>query len=113
MPGAAAIAAAGPVVGAGTGFGVACLVRHGAQAIPLITEGGHIAFAPNDDEQVRILQKLKARFQRVSVERILSGTGLESLYRIQQQFAGCDGAECPLRNWLPEPCKVNRTVGRP
>lgn len=80
------------ILGAGTGFGVACLVRHGAQAIPLVTEGGHIAFAPNDDEQVRILQKLRVRFERVSVERILSGVGLESLYRIQEEFAGCEGA---------------------
>ncbi len=80
------------IIGAGTGFGVACLVRHGTQAIPLITEGGHIAFAPSNDEQVRILQKLRLRFKRVSVERILSGAGLENLYRIQQQFAGCEDA---------------------
>lgn len=80
------------ILGAGTGFGVACLVPHETQATPLITEGGHIAFAPNDDEQVRILQKLKLRFQRVSVERILSGAGLESLYRIQQELAGREGA---------------------
>jgi len=80
------------ILGAGTGFGVACLVRHGAQAIPLITEGGHIAFAPTDDEQVRILQKLRRRFERVSVERILSGAGLESLYQIEQGFAGSEAA---------------------
>jgi glucokinase len=76
------------VIGAGTGFGVACLVRHGTQAIPLITEGGHIAFAPTDDQQIRILQALKLEFKRVSVERILSGAGLESLFRIQQQIEG-------------------------
>jgi len=76
------------VMGAGTGFGVSCLVRHGKLATPLITEGGHIGFAPSDDEQVQILQALRRQFGRVSVERILSGTGLENLYRIQQKVAG-------------------------
>ena len=77
------------ILGAGTGFGVACLVRQGTQAIPLITEGGHIGFAPRDDEQIRILQKLRLQFGHVSVERILSGSGLESLHRIHLDLAGC------------------------
>jgi len=76
------------VVGAGTGFGVSCLVRHGNQPTPLITEGGHIGFAPGDELQVQILQTLQRQFGRVSVERILSGTGLENLYQIQQELVG-------------------------
>ncbi len=76
------------VIGAGTGFGVSCLVRRGIEAIPLITEGGHVGFAPSDDEQIQILQSMQHQFGRVSVERILSGCGLESLYRIQQELAG-------------------------
>jgi glucokinase len=96
------------IVGAGTGLGVACMVRHGAQAIPLITEGGHIAFAPNDAEQIRILRKLRLRFGRVSVERILSGAGLESLYQIEQGFAGSEAtvmsaAELTARAMQGEP----------
>jgi len=76
------------IVGAGTGFGVSCLVRLGNQATPLMTEGGHIGFAPCDDQQMQILQALQRKFGRVSVERILSGKGLENLYRIQQEVAG-------------------------
>lgn len=76
------------IVGAGTGFGVSCLVRHGNQATPLMTEGGHIGFAPGDDQQVQILLALQRQFGHVSVERILSGAGLESLYRIQQSISG-------------------------
>lgn len=76
------------IVGAGTGFGVSCLVRHGGQATPLITEGGHIGFAPGDELQMQLLLALQRQFGRVSVERLLSGAGLENLYRIQQEFLG-------------------------
>ncbi len=76
------------IVGAGTGFGVSCLVGRGIQSTPLNTEGGHIGFAPADELQMRVLVNLQRQFGRVSVERILSGAGLESLYRIQQE----DGA---------------------
>jgi glucokinase len=76
------------IVGAGTGFGVSCLVRQGAQALPLTTEGGHIGFAPSDVHQIQILQALSRQFGRVSVERILCGPGLENLHRIQQELAG-------------------------
>ncbi len=73
------------ILGAGTGFGVAALVRgNGCEAI-MATEGGHIAFAPTDAYEVEILTRLMARFGRVSIERILSGPGLLSLY-----IAMCD-----------------------
>lgn len=80
------------ILGAGTGFGVACLVRDGSQTVPLITEAGHIGFAPTDELQIRMLQKLQLQFGHVSVERILSGAGLESLHRIQQELAGREAA---------------------
>jgi glucokinase len=76
------------IMGAGTGFGVSCLVRHGKLVIPLVTEGGHIGFAPTDGQQVETLRALQRQFGRVSVERILSGAGLQNLYRIQQEAAG-------------------------
>lgn len=90
LPGAQAAPVS--IVGAGTGFGVACLVPVDDSAVPLITEGGHIAFAPHDDEQIQLFQKLRMRFPRVSVERILSGAGLESLYAIQQELRGRDAS---------------------
>jgi len=78
------------VVGAGTGFGVACLVRDRGQAIVLTTEGGHIGFAPADDQQMAVLSHLRRWFDHVSVEHILSGHGLEVLHRALE---GCDGRE--------------------
>ena len=76
------------IMGAGTGFGVSCLVRREKQAEAVMTEGGHIGFAPVDALQVQILRALQQQFGRVSVERILSGAGLENLHRIQQELAG-------------------------
>ena len=68
------------LVGAGTGFGAAALVREPGKAIALAGEGGHIGFSPEDAEEIEILRRLSTRFGRVSIERILSGPGLVSLY---------------------------------
>jgi glucokinase len=40
------------IVGAGTGFGVACLARIDARVVPMATEGGHIGFAPGDAQEM-------------------------------------------------------------
>lgn len=63
--------------------------------MPLATEGGHIGFAPQDGEEIAILEALAGRFGRVSVERILSGRGLENLAGALDQIAG--RAVRPLR----------------
>jgi glucokinase len=85
------------ILGAGTGFGVSCLARYRGRAVPLATEGGHIAFAPADDEEIAVLQALAQKFGRVSVERILSGPGLENLYGALLQIGGkpADGLKAP------------------
>lgn len=68
------------VVGPGTGLGVAQLLRtsNGVHVIP--TEGGHIDFAPHDSIEDAILARLRTRFRRVSVERIVAGPGLVDIY---------------------------------
>lgn len=68
------------IVGAGTGLGVAAVVREGRREAIAATEGGHIGFAPGDETEIEILRLLSARFGRVSLERILSGAGLTDLY---------------------------------
>src|SRR5690606_10786200 len=67
-------------LGAGTGFGVAALARSDRGDIPISTEGGHAAFAPTDDIEAEVWRRLLARYGRVSIERLLSGTGLFELY---------------------------------
>src|SRR5690606_17598353 len=62
------------VVGPGTGFGVAALARseHGEE-VPLATEGSHAGFAPYDELEVEVWRQLKAKYGRVSTERVLCG----------------------------------------
>lgn len=69
------------VIGPGTGLGVAMLMRREGQVHVIETEGGHIGFAPLDEEEEKIEHELLMRFGRVSVERVVSGPGLLDLYR--------------------------------
>jgi len=76
-------------LGAGTGLGVAALVRNGAHEAVLVGEGGHIAFAPQTDLELEIWRRL-ARDQSgyVSVEHVLSGAGLVRLHRALCEVGG-------------------------
>ena len=79
-------------VGAGTGLGVSLCVASAGVHRPLDSEGGHIGFAPVDAEQDRLLAFLREEHQgRVSVERLVSGPGLASLYRFCLADAGRAG----------------------
>jgi len=80
-------------LGAGTGFGVSCLARYRDRMVPMATEGGHIGFAPSDEQEVAVWQQMSRRFGRVSVERILSGPGLEGLYQALEQVSGRQAPE--------------------
>ncbi len=81
------------VLGPGTGFGVAALARSGLVDTPLAAEGGHAGFAPYDDLEVEVWKRLKARYGRVSRERILSGQGLYDLYGA---LGAIEGVAAPL-----------------
>ena len=76
------------IVGPGTGLGVAMLVKspRGNRIIP--TEGGHIDFAAVDSLEDRILLYLRQRYRRVSVERVVAGPGLVSLYSALAEIEG-------------------------
>ena len=77
------------VVGPGTGLGVAHVWRDGAGGYRVqATEGGHIDFAPLDSIEDAILARLRHRYRRVSVERVVSGPGLVDIY---EALAGIEG----------------------
>jgi glucokinase len=76
------------VVGPGTGFGQALIVRCGDGERIIATEGGHVGFAPSDEEEVLVLRRLARAHGRVSVERVLSGPGLVNLYRALVELRG-------------------------
>lgn len=85
-------------IGPGTGCGVATLVFDDAgNAMVLPAEGGHVDFAPTTDDEMKVLGQLRAKFGRVSIERILSGPGIMNLYRALGEIH-----QLPITYALPE-----------
>lgn len=83
------------IIGPGTGLGVAQLLRRAGRCEVIETEGGHIDFAPLDSLDDRILDHLRKRFRRVSVERVASGQGLTNIYEV---LAAIEGRELRYRD---------------
>ncbi len=76
-------------VAAGTGLGEAFLHWDGVRHRPMASEGGHGDFAPRDDVEFELMRFLADELGgRVSVERVLSGTGLYDLYRFFRSRSG-------------------------
>lgn len=100
------------VLGPGTGFGAAALVWQEGRAIPIATEGGHNTLPGSSPREDAIIDHLRGRFGHVSIERAVSGPGLENLYRA---IAAVDGLNVPARNpneithaALKEDCAASR-----
>lgn len=89
------------IISAGTGLGEAGL--HYEEAMgdgrlrPFASEGGHADFAPRTDLEIEMLRFLSAKFGRVSVERVVSGKGLQNIYEFLRKTKR---AEEPA--WLKE-----------
>ncbi len=68
------------IVGAGTGLGVGCVTQAGEKLFAIPTEGGHIDFAPFDEESAGLVQYL---FNKNNVypdaESLVSGQGLNNI----------------------------------
>ena len=64
------------VIGPGTGLGAAFLLNTAGTLVGLPSEAGHATFAPMDRVQAEILSHLMGQYPHVSVERLLSGSGL-------------------------------------
>ena len=75
------------VCGPGTGLGVAQLIKHQEQWIPIGGEGGHVDFPATNRLEDEILQLLRKRFDRVSAERLLCGSGLVNLHMARMQLS--------------------------
>jgi glucokinase len=84
-PPTASTAMHGPVavLGAGTGLGVAIGVPGPRGPIALASEAAHAAFAPREEQEWRLRQWLlnELELERVSIERVVSGTGLGHVAR--------------------------------
>jgi len=69
------------LIAAGTGLGESLLVWDGTAHRPTASEGGHTDFGPRDALEDELNLWLRAKYGRVSYERVLSGPGLADLYR--------------------------------
>jgi glucokinase len=76
------------VVGPGTGLGVAQVLRRGGRDYVVECEGGHVDYAPTDAIEDAILARLRQRWGRVSVERVVSGPGLAHIYEALAAIEG-------------------------
>lgn len=83
------------VIAAGTGLGEAILVRAGEGYHVVASEGGHADFAPRSDLEAALLGSLRREFGHVSYERLLSGPGLQNIYRFLR-----DSGVAPEPGWL-------------
>jgi glucokinase len=82
------------VLGPGTGLGVACLIPRAHEPVVITSEGGHATMAATSAREAAIIDYLRRQFGHVSAERIVSGLGLENLYRA---IIAVDGLEVPRR----------------
>lgn len=95
-PPAATVGTVLAVVGPGTGLGVGAVVRTrgGWQALP--GEGGHATLAAGDALEAEVIACVRRRFEHVSAERLLSGSGLPLLHAALGQVQGeADADERP------------------
>lgn len=76
------------VLGPGSGLGVCGLVHAPSGWLPLPGEGGHATMAPADGRESAVLDRMRARHDHVSAERVLSGPGLVDLYTTLAEIDG-------------------------
>jgi len=68
------------IVGPGTGLGAVGLRKQDDLLIPVAGEASHGGFAPETRVQLDVLTALREQFDRVSTERLVSGSGIENIY---------------------------------
>jgi glucokinase len=103
------------VIGAGTGLGQGFLIQQQKTYHVYPSEGGHADFAPRSELEFRLLKYLleKHNIRRVSVERVVSGMGIVSIYQFlrDRQYA----AESPevasiVHTWEKEMGRGDKSV---
>ncbi|MCY4357532.1 MAG: glucokinase [Gammaproteobacteria bacterium] len=92
------------VLGPGTGLGVKHLIATGKSWKVLAGEGGHVDFAPVDNNDLALWCFLHDRGQPIAMEDILSGRGLVNIYQCivarKKGQASFDDPETILRQGL-------------
>jgi glucokinase len=79
------------LIAAGTGLGEALLIWNGHTHTPYPSEGGHVDYAPRNEDEIDLLRFLKQKYNgRVSYERVISGMGLTAIYEFLREVRGME-----------------------
>ncbi|MBV8745614.1 MAG: glucokinase [Xanthobacteraceae bacterium] len=81
-------------LGPGTGLGLAAMIPGEPNRV-IATEGGHANLAASSEREDAVIAQIRRKIGRVSVERAISGPGLQNLY---SAIAELDHAEVPPRS---------------
>jgi glucokinase len=68
------------ILGAGTGLGQAVVIANASGWTVIPSEGGHADFAPQNEEQARLMLQIIERHGHASWERVVSGMGLITIH---------------------------------
>jgi glucokinase len=92
------------IIGAGTGLGQGLLIHNGREYQVMPTEGGHVDFAARSRPEFELFEYLckHKQLDRISVERVLSGAGIVSIYQYLRDtgnFSETDDVANVVRLW--------------
>ena len=90
------------IVGAGTGLGIARGIISGRRVKVLASEGGHVEYSPKSklEWELKVWLKNQLKVERISCERIVSGTGLSRI--AEWILTKPDAQNHPLQKYLEE-----------
>ena len=90
------------IVGAGTGLGIARGLISGKKVKVLASEGGHVEYSPKSklEWELKIWLKNHLKVERISCERIISGTGLSRI--AEWILSKPEAQDHPLQKYLEE-----------
>jgi glucokinase len=79
------------LISAGTGLGQGILTWNGRTHVPMPSEGGHVDYAPRNEDEIDLLRYLKQKYNgRISFERVVSGMGLTNIYDFLRDVRGME-----------------------
>lgn len=100
------------LVAPGTGLGISVMVRRAGGYHAVSSEGGHVDFAAQTDDQIYLFKHLRSRYGHVSIERVISGPGLYEIFLWLKELRGYVEPDWLTRRLQEEdPPKVISEVG--
>ena len=90
------------IVGSGTGLGIARGIITGEEVKVFASEGGHVEYSPKSqlEWELKIWLKNYLKVERISCERIISGTGLSRI--AEWRLSKSDAKDHPFQKYFKE-----------